>query len=242
MDNVTTTALALQKKRLAKHHEMNRQWQKVRFARWVYSRCATFYVFYRVTGAHDFKASSTIKLKLDLMPCCQMKGKTLVKPIFNLPFTLFVYVNNVQPYNQKWISIDCTISHFPRQKLTLEISDQDAEKILPQLPLPTYTKSHADRNTEPTLLSKLRFYRFHMFFHQGDTYEKRYGIIDQMWDENGKKLELSLPPEMDFGAPDAKVPQKHFLNPSYKAPQPESEFSLESFLKDYGSTARYIKQ
>jgi hypothetical protein len=244
LDTIITTTLALRKRR---NRITNVERRRKRFQNWVCSLNPEFYVFYRVNGVNEFVTNPNIQVKLYLTPLFQASHAKALYPLFDEAFVLFARIDCVQSYNQRWLSIDATAKQFPGQSLTVQSPPQylgDLEdKILPKLAFPANIRGKGQSTEAYSFdLCKMRFYKFHLFFHQDEEYKKRYGVIDRMWDPNGKELQLSLPPNLDFGEPDTKdEPKNHFLNPSQKPSQSTSslEDSLKSFLKDYRSNTSY---
>lgn len=230
MDTIVTTALALRKRRSQYTKE---ELHKTHFKKWACSLNPEFYVLHRINGIHEFVANPNIQVKLYLMPLFQASHVEILHPLFKEAFVLFARVDRVQPYNQKWLSVDATVTQFPGQPITVqsppEYFDNMAEQILPKVAFPANIRDRSrNADTFSFELCKLRFYRFHLFYHQSKEYTKRYGIIDRMWELSGKEVQLSLPPDLDFGTPDAKTTSQ---SPTPKFPSLEDD--LKSFLKTY---------
>ncbi len=249
MDNITNVTLALRKRRTSFPDPSQRLYwhdnahtraarRQAAFARWVDSFRSEFYVFYRVTGVHEFKANSRVQIKLYLMPCLLAKGDPTVYPIFEKEFILYAYINKVVPYeDNEWVSVYATAGRLQRQKIGTHFPEPyywHAEEILGKVPFPACVRARGADEETPELdsVSALRFYRFHLRFHPSITYEKRYGIIDQMWDSEGRELKLSLPPTIE--------PLTEATTTTCTSPQSKLIEDFNSFLKSRKSNALSI--
>lgn len=238
LDTIVTTTLSLRKRRNKFTRE---ELRKAHFERWVHSLNPEFYVLHRVNGVHEFEANPRVQVKLYLMPLFQASHAEILHPLFKESFILFARIDCVQPYNHFWLSIDATVTQFPSQAINVQVPPEYfanmANQILPKVAFPANIRDRSrNADTFSFELCKLRFYKFHMFYHQSKEYTKRYGVIDRMWDFNGKEVQLSLPPSLDFGTPDAKpTPQNYFPNSSQNPTQklPSLEEDIKSFLKTY---------
>lgn len=249
MDNIIVTAVALRRRRrtvqawahkqktTSKHKslaQIRAKSHEAAFNRWVESFRLKYRILYRITGIRKIEDRPKLRVKVQFMPYLIFDHDTTAHNFFGEPFAFYVEFRAVRNCRDNWVSAYATIKQYQTQPLTMQLPSKyhslTIEEVMPKVIFPAGVREHycSDAISGFKSLAQQNFYTFHLFFHMADDPTKRYGIIDQMWDQYHHALDLEQFPELDLPLDDLK--SQTASNAPANLPSLDDFFAKTSFL------------
>lgn len=257
-DNITVATMAIAESRRTApinpriYHQATDRYQRYRcqraaFDRWVATFQPHFRVIYRLSGVREIDPREHLQVKVQFMPYLVFDHSKEVHPFFDEPFALVVEFSAVKACRDDWVSAYAEIKRYPSQPITMQTPGghpgMHLRDIVARIAFPEGLRARFHSENAPDFMSipKLFFRRFHLFFQMTEDVTKRFGVIDQMWDNNNHAHVLDEIPEFDL-----PVEELQIETPPNRPDLPSlSDFLTEtatSFLNSPRSSCRPLRK